>query len=369
MLGPDALIVSTRYLKGNNGPVEMTAVVPEPDLYSMDSVSSHRKPIQKEQSTEEPWMRHIDPIREEMIALRRMIKELSRVADEAILPGFNDLRALIMETSGDQESGRILGPLYRELTEKGLMSEVARDMIRKIETELGIKELYRGEMLSIARGLIRKMIEQKIEVSGPLIPTEQDRVFAFVGPSGVGKTTTMAKIASRLVLNEGLDIVIITTDCYRVGSVDQTRRYAELIGVPFVVADKPSTMTAALRTYSRADALFIDTPGLAFEDTKTREHLKSLLDSAGEHVDIHLLMSAESSPAQMKMIDSRFKGLSPNRLIVTKVDETTQLGGMYNAQVITGLPVTYLTCGQRVPEDLETAMPRHIADLLLGSGE
>ena len=246
------------------------------------------------------------------------------------------------------------------------MPKIARNLMRTVEVKLGLKSVDRRDWMSLARGLTRELVSEQLRVAGPIVPGDGARIFAFVGPSGVGKTTTMAKLASRMVLAEGMDVVMITSDTFRVGSVDQTRRYAELIGVPLVVADRPETMAAALRSYAGAEALLIDTPGRAFENEDVRHDLARILAATGEPVETHLLMAATYSSAQYGAVLKGFEDLDPSRIAVTKIDESTQYGGLLNIQSICDLPFSYLTGGHRVPEDIEVAKPGRITQLLFG---
>ena len=371
LLGAEAMILSARNLE-SSGLVEVTAVGTEKQAKAplQPSIGRKAKAGLEEQlpaapADPEPWRASIEPLRNEILSLRRMVRELQQLADEAILPSFNDLRTLIMESSREQESGRVLGPIYTELLERGVMRDLARDLVRAVEIELGLKDIDRRDWLTLARGLLREMLLKQIPVAGPLVPGDRARIFAFIGPSGVGKTTTLAKIASRMALSEGLDVVIITTDTYRVGSVDQARRYAELIGVPFVVADTPEMMAAAMRTYANVDALLIDTPGRAFENNDVRTELTALLRATGEPVETHLLVASTYSPAQQSTIVSRFEAFAPSRVIITKVDEGSESGNIYNIIRTVDLPLSYLTVGQRVPEDIEVARSGRIVQTLI----
>ncbi len=369
-MGSDAMILSARTLDDASGVVEVTAVgqdrqkvkppplIEQSDLKGQDGVADP-----------EPWQKSIEPLHEELASLRRMVRELRRVADETIISGFNDLRTLILESSREQETGRMLGPIYCDLVDRGVMPDLARDLVRAVEIELGIKEIDQSDWLTLARGLLREILTKQIIVSGPLVPGDGVRLFTFVGPSGVGKTTTLAKIASRMALSEGVDVVMVTTDTYRIGSVEQARRYAELIGVPFVVADRPETLAMALRTYAGVDALLIDTPGRAFENKEVRSSLKTVLQGAEEPFETHLLVSATYSPAQQAAVSSRFSDFMPSRVVVTKVDETSEPGSLLNIIRQTDLPISYLTSGQRVPEDIEVARPGRIVQRLIGPAE
>jgi len=367
VMGSEALIISARTIDNKTGFVEVTAVGGE------DKEPTGKKSNKKEQyqPTDDivdarPWEKSIEPLREDLVSLRRMVYELRKITDEAVLPGFNDLRTLIVESSQEQEAGRLLGPIYSELIDIGVMTDIARNILRAVEMKLGLAGADRRDWMSLARGMVRETLGEQIKIAGPLVPGENARVFPFIGPSGVGKTTTMAKLASRMSLSEGLNVVMMTTDTYRIGSVEQARRYAELIGIPLVVADRPETMAAAIRSYAEADAILVDTPGRAFEDEDVRNMLEDVLGAVGEPLESNLLISATHSTAQQESIVKSFSTLHPNRLIMTKIDEASQLGGLVNMQHISDLPFSYLTSGHRVPEDIEVAGTGRIGQLLFG---
>jgi flagellar biosynthesis protein FlhF len=367
VMGADALIVATRTLDPSSGIVEVTAVAPRENKPKSQAATAD-EPMRKtdDVSGSAPWEKSIDPLREDIVSLRRMVLELRRVTDEAILPGFNDLRTLILESSQEQEAGRMLGPLYTTLLDRGVRADIARNLLRSVELKLGLKNIDRRDWLSLAHGITRELIAEQLVLAGPMVPGDVARVFAFLGPSGVGKTTTLAKIASRMALSEGLNVVIVTTDTYRVGSVDQTRRYAELIGVPLVVADRPETMAAAMRSYAGADAILIDTPGRAFENEEVRQTLRDVLTAVGEPVESYLLVAATFSAAQHEAIFQSFSELSPAKVIATKIDESRQPGTLINIHAMCPMPIAYLTNGHRVPEDIELARAGRIVQLVLG---
>ena len=367
VMGADALIVATRTLDPAAGMVEVTAVAPRESKAARPAAPPEEAPRRTDDvAVPPPWEKSIDPLREDIVALRRMVFELKRITDEAILPGFDDLRTLIMESSQEQEAGRMLGPLYTTLVDRGVRPDIARNLLRGVELKLGLKNVDRRDWLALAQGITRELIAEQLVLAGPMVPGDGARAFAFLGPSGVGKTTTLAKIASRMALSEGLNVVIVTTDTYRIGSVDQTRRYAELIGVPLVVADRPETMAAAMRSYAGADAILIDTPGRAFENEDVRRSLLDVMHAVGEPVEGYLLVAATFSAAQHEAIFQSFSALNPSKVIATKIDESRQPGTLINIHSMCPMPIAYLTNGHRVPEDIELARAGRIVQLVLG---
>jgi flagellar biosynthesis protein FlhF len=233
--------------------------------------------------------------------------------------------------------------------------------------ELGLQNLGQRDWLTLARGLLRQIIVRETTVSGPLVPGNGARIYAFCGPSGVGKTTTVAKLASRMSLSEGLNVVMALTDTYCVGAVEQSRRYAELIGVPMVVADRPEKFLSMLKAYNSADVILVDTPGRVYESDEALNSLADILAMSGEPVETLLHVPAAYSPAHIKAIAKRFAPLNASRVIITKIDESVQAGSILNILNATSLPAAYLTTGSRVPEDIEVAVSERIARYILGS--
>jgi len=369
-LGPEALIVSARRTGDSGSPFEVTAIG-EPKGGPSRKVAAEAG--ERGDDTGQGGTQSIDdslhPIREDLAGIRRMVQELRTVTEQAVLPGFSSLGTLIVDSARESESKRLLGPLYGELIEHGITPDHARGLIRAVELELGLQHADHRDLITVARGVLKQVLLREIRIGGPIVPEREHKAFAFLGPSGVGKTTTLAKLASRMRLSEGLDVAIITTDTYRVGAVEQIRRYAELIGAPLVVATKREILMNALRTHSAVDVLLIDTPGRAFENAEVREMLLDNLDGVMGQVEFHLLVTAASGAAQTKKIVERFAPFAPSRVLVTKTDETSQAGGIVNALRFSNLPLSYLGTGQRVPEDIEVARGSRIVELITEKGE
>ncbi len=209
-------------------------------------------------------------------------------------------------------------------------------------------------------------IARRLRTAAPLGAAEpgapRTRVVAIVGPSGAGKTTTLAKIAARAALSDGLRVALVTLDTHRVGAVAQLARYAELIGVPLLSARDPAALGAACRRHASADLVLIDTAGRA--DPAALEQLAECLRAA-PGAQVHLAVPAAARRPDLRAMLRRFAVLGPSRLIVTKTDETALLGGLLNATVWSGLPLTWTTGGPLVPEDLEPADAETLASRIL----
>jgi flagellar biosynthesis protein FlhF len=200
-------------------------------------------------------------------------------------------------------------------------------------------------------------------VEPPLATGSTARVVMLVGPTGVGKTTSIAKIAARAALIEGRQVAIVTLDNYRVGGIDQIRTYADLIGVPLHVVEDPAGLGDVLVELAAYDLVLVDTAGKSPRDRAALAALATCARRAGAEVEVHLTIAAATAPAVIDELAQRFAPLRPRRLLFTKVDECGRVPELTLTPKRLGLPVTWLATGQAVPEDLELATVRGCIEL------
>jgi flagellar biosynthesis protein FlhF len=187
------------------------------------------------------------------------------------------------------------------------------------------------------------------------------RRIAFVGPTGAGKTTTLAKLAARAQLEHGRRVGLVTIDTYRIGAVPQLRAYAEILGVPLEVASTPEELSHALARLADCDVVFIDTIGRS-PLAGGVDGLVPFMAIAGAD-EIHLVLAATTRPQDSLRAARSFARLVPNRLVVTKIDETEDHETVGTIARATGLPLAWLGTGQEVPDDIEQATAERIAVL------
>lgn len=190
------------------------------------------------------------------------------------------------------------------------------------------------------------------------------RIVPLIGPTGVGKTTTLAKLAANFALLAHRDVAIITADTYRVAAVDQLRTYASLIDVPLSVVYTPEEMRAAVAEHAGADMILIDTAGRSQHHTTQMDELRAFLAELPDP-QTHLVVSATTKMQDLVDIIERFRPLNFDRLIVTKVDETRVYGTIFNLARLAKRPLTYFTTGQNVPDDIEVAVAKRLVDWIL----
>lgn len=216
-----------------------------------------------------------------------------------------------------------------------------------------------------ARLFLRRVIADFIPVAPPIqLDPGKMRVAALVGPTGVGKTTTLAKLAAYAQLHLKQKVALITLDTYRMAAVDQLQQYAQILQVPMHVALTVEDMRSALRFYQDRALVLIDTPGHSPKDTETLGQLRGLLDELPE-VETHLVLSATTKPRDLTEIAARYEPLHPTRLLFTKLDETSTFGPILSTLARVKRPLSYLGTGQEVPDALELATSRRVADLIL----
>jgi flagellar biosynthesis protein FlhF len=192
------------------------------------------------------------------------------------------------------------------------------------------------------------------------------RVVVLVGPTGVGKTTTIAKLAARSKLAEGRRVGLVTLDTFRIAAVDQLEKYARIIGVPLAVATDPVELGTALRTFEREglEAVFVDSAGRSQRDELKMAELREFLGST-PGAEVHLVLSTTTQPRTLRSVAERFAGAGYHRVILTKLDETMSFGALLDALLALGKPISYLTDGQNVPDDIMPSDPDRLADLVL----
>jgi len=309
-------------------------------------------------------------VKQQVSDLRRPAGQLSREREgwkafEEDLRGVRRLVGTLVKNDRDCFIERLTGSLksaYDWLLDSGLETNVVFSLVKELHDSLPLD----GEQLAaMLRTSVLDLMIREVKISGPLLDEEGGpKAVMIVGPSGVGKTTTIAKLAAYYALRQKRNVALITLDTYRVAAVEQLRVYGSILGLSVDVALTCEDLAGMLRVRKSADLILIDTAGRSPLDETALRELKQWA-APNREVEVHLLLSAGTREADLAVLLSRFMTLPVKSLIFSKLDETTQYGSVFNVLHQTGLPLSYLTTGQRVPEDLEVATPSLLADLLL----
>ena len=190
------------------------------------------------------------------------------------------------------------------------------------------------------------------------------RTVALIGATGVGKTTTLAKIAARFVLEKGVKAALITADTYRISAVEQLKTYSDIIGLPLEIVYTPQELKVALHKHRDKDLLLIDTAGRSQHNEYQMKELQEFL-AVDKRIEKHLVMSATTKSRDAADILEKFSVCNPDRVIFTKTDETSSVGLILNLLRDKEIALSYLTNGQSVPDDIIPATPAQLAELLL----
>lgn len=199
---------------------------------------------------------------------------------------------------------------------------------------------------------------------------KKPKVIFFIGPTGVGKTTTIAKLSSKIVLEEKKKIAIITADTYRIAAVEQIKTYANILNIPVEVVYEAKDLDTVLPKYKDYDYVLVDTAGRSHKNKKQFDDLKILYEAFSKYsILTYLVLSATTKYIDLKSITSLYEDITDCNLIFTKLDETNAIGNILNVKLDTGMSLSYVSYGQNVPDDIEVMNPQIIAKQVLGGGE
>jgi flagellar biosynthesis protein FlhF len=261
------------------------------------------------------------------------------------------------------QSGAELLPDDSPLAQELIKSGVSTELIRKILDTLTTLPVEGGSQTLKSR--LGETLGKLIKFAGTLkLRKNSPRIIALVGPTGVGKTTTTAKLAAMYALNRGNKVALITMDIFRVGAVEQLKTYSRIMGIPLEVASTPKELEKAVEKHSSCDLIFIDTAGRSHKDKEKLDEMKNFLENKIP-IEVYLCLSATTKDRELEEILSRFKIFQISKVVFTKIDESESFGNMVNLLMKANLQIAYFTTGQRVPEDIEVATSAKLADMIL----
>ena len=256
---------------------------------------------------------------------------------------------------------------YDTMTGQDVLPEVARRMLQGLED---VDDKNQVDVKSIIKAIYGAIVD--ILKDPELISTgkEAPQTIVFMGPTGVGKTTTIAKLSSILALKHGLKVGLITADTYRIAAVEQLKTYADILGLDIRVVYSPSEMYGHLTDLSaKCDIILVDTAGRSHRDFEKMRELKEILAAIPTNSKNYLVLSITTRYSDLCKMVRVFDGCADFSLIFTKLDESETLGSLLNVCCLTGKKAAYVTFGQNVPDDLESIKPDKIAKSLLGLGD
>lgn len=275
-----------------------------------------------------------------------------------------ELKQMVHQLVNSQQKEKIeeKGPFFRwmqRLVENDVDPGLAQRILAEIHQDFAAENGLSDEVVELI--LLKKLRERLRTAELP----ESARILAFVGPTGVGKTTTLAKLAARYALYGNKQVGMITIDTYRIGAIEQLRTYADITGMPIEVVMTPKDMPRALEKLADRELILVDTAGRNSKNSMQVSELSSFLTGI-PNPEIFLVLSATTKTKDLQRIMDDFFKVNISRLIFTKLDETDSYGALLNVVNTSSLPLTYITTGQNVPDDIEGANAEKLAKLILG---
>lgn len=294
-----------------------------------------------------------DQFAAELAEVKRMVSRVMQqqaAPDAAALPQalFDHYRALLEQEVAEELAGEIVASVRRGLSDEKLADPAA------------VRAAVRRELVRLIPAA-----DKPTEPSADKTSDGRPRTIALIGPTGVGKTTTIAKLAAQFKLREKKRVGLITLDTYRIAAVEQLRTYARIIGIPLKVADDAASLQQALRELHDYDVILIDTAGRSQRDDDRLDQLRRLLDAADPH-EVHLVLASTCTRAVTDQAIKKFAAIRTDKIILTKLDEAVSFGVVLNVARQIDKRFSYVTTGQEVPHDIEATRADRLAALLMG---
>lgn len=255
--------------------------------------------------------------------------------------------------------------LYNTMIENEVSDKYANELIDEIERN-GNPDMQMDFVLSnVYQKMILKFGKAKLIQASEKTP----KLIYYIGPTGVGKTTTIAKIASKFCVEEKKKIALLTADTYRIAAAEQLRTYANILEVPFRVIYTPEEIVQSVDEFKNMDYILVDTSGHSHQNQEQKEAILEFLQATGDDIEkeVFLVVSATTKYKDLTRIADSYKSVKDYKIIFTKLDETTALGNLYNLHLYTGAALSYVTCGQNVPDDISPFNPQFTVKQILSS--
>ena len=335
-LGPEAIILNTRTVKdrGFKGlfkkpMVEITAAFEDKDILMVRAPKDYK----------------YEKINYELKTLKTMMEEISANVVEKNLKFPPEL-----------EEYRI------KLVENGVEYSIATSILRNLSEQINFTNKDDESIKNIVKYTLMEYIGEVHPLS---IENNCQKLIFFFGPTGVGKTTTLAKVAAQLVMGKKYDIGLITSDTYRIAAVEQLRTYSDILQLPLEVVYNQEDMYKTLVTYKEKDIIFVDTAGRSHKEVDKEDEIYNIINSI-KNKEAYLVLSGATNYKTLKSIIDHYSFIEDYKIIFTKLDETEGFGNILNVKFITKNPVSYITTGQNVPDDIEVLDKDKVASRLIG---
>ncbi|MGB3259921.1 flagellar biosynthesis protein FlhF [Paenisporosarcina sp.] len=360
-LGEDALILNTKKVKigGFLGFFQKERLEV---IAAVETIASEKKDRIETIHTES------ESIKENEVSVLDETENPLVQKDENLDELLNELKSLkqfMFQAIDEDRLPETLKALRKKLLSQGVTDEIQSELLGKLMLVLNEHPNYTEEKI---HALARKEIIKLINAHKKRPSRRKVDIICFIGPTGVGKTTTIAKIAADYLLNEEKKVGLITSDTYRIAAVEQLKTYAGILNMPIRVVESSADLKAAMDDLSDCDIILMDTAGRNYQQQQYIDDLKEML-SEKMKIQINLVLSLTAKYEDMKKIIDNFETIVMDQLILTKKDETSSSGAILNLIYDYSIPIRYIANGQNVPDDILTVTPELIANFVLGEDE
>jgi flagellar biosynthesis protein FlhF len=360
-LGPDAIILQTRQvrpkgLKGWFAPREVEVTVAADDTLQVNSDRARQQTVNLESKPQAGG----SPIPAASASELALVEEMQKM--KAMMA---DIQARLFEVNLLEGMAEPVRHFYDILIQNNVDRVIAREIAAHVEARLPESGDERW-----ARDVCLHTLQEYVPDIAPiqLEPGSRGRLIFVVGPTGVGKTTTIAKLAANMTFLENRQVALITLDTYRISAAEQLRTFADIIGIPINVVFTPLDLQGALEQFREYDLIFVDTAGRSPNNQEHMAELRHYVEIADPD-EIILVLSVTTTTQDLVNIYRQFAVMPINKIILTKLDETCRYGQIINLLNEIKLPLAYFTTGQNVPDDIEVPDSLSIAGMLLKGAE
>lgn len=294
-------------------------------------------------------------------ALKSNEKELKKEIDDIkdmLGTVVNQMQSINLSNTTDDLNNRRNSCIYNILHENEMDEELINELLDKCNMDTNLIEIEDREAIKTA---LREIIPPTIN-NNNIEPTS--KVVFFIGPTGVGKTTTIAKIAANYSLVKGLNVGLISADTYRIAAVEQLKVYSDILNIPLEVIYSPKEIHGAVQRLSNRDIIMIDTAGRSHKNNEHVEELSLLLNEV-KNKNIYLVISSTTKNSDLEDILNTYSFINNYKIIFTKLDEVSTYGPILNIAMREPEYISYVTTGQSVPDDIEVLTSNKILDMLL----
>lgn len=296
--------------------------------------------------------------------LEKRLENLSNILEKQLSAEGKRKDERLESQAANPEGFKFVKMLYRTLLENDVNEKYVNQIMDEAE-----KILHSGSSVdSILSNVYQKMILKFGQPGSINLAGKKPKIIFFIGPTGVGKTTTIAKIASRYKVEEGMKVAFLTADTYRIAATEQLRVYANILDAPMSVIYTVEEMNAAIERLGDYELIFVDTAGFSHKNEAQCEDMRRLLAGLDESYDkeTYLVLSATTKYSDLVQITDVYREIADYKLIFTKLDETSTYGNILNVKLHSGALLSYMTTGQNVPDDIEEFDTQKIVKKLLG---